>query len=368
MASTRRCRANNGGIMATNNAINANQTTPLALVNGGTSASLTAANGGIFYSNATTAAILAPTSTANQPLLSGASGAPGWSTATYPGSTTINQILYSSAANTVTGLSTANNSALVTNGSGVPSLASSLSGDFTYTSSTAGATRTLTVSNTDNTNTASSANILASTGGASSGDATYQASTTTTVWTWGIDNSVTSPTADPFVISQGTALGTNNIMSVATSGEINFPLQPAFLGILETTVTNVTGNGAAFQLGTTTALTEIFDQNADFNTNGTFTSPVTGRYFLQGQFFVTGNTISTVFFCTIVTSNRAYVNTKTRAASATDYTSDSTTLADMDLGDTATLSITVTGEAGNTDDIFGAATSGASHFCGYLAC
>ena len=291
-----------------------------------------------------------------------------YSTATYPATTTVSQVLYSSATNVVSGLATANNSALVTNATGVPSLATSLTNDFTYTSATAGATRTLTVSNTDNTNTASSANILASTGGASAGDATYQSSTTTTVWTWGVDNSVTSPTADPFVISQGTALGTNNIMSVATSGEINFPLQPAFLGILETPVNNVTGAGAAFQLGTTTALTEIFDQNSDFNTNGTFTSPVTGRYFLQGQFFVTGNTISTVFFCTIITSNRAYVNTKTRGASAADYTSDSTTLADMDLGDTATLSITVTGEAGNTDDIFGAATSGASHFCGYLAC
>lgn len=56
----------------------------LNLVNGGTNASLTASNGGIVYSTATALAILAGTATANQILLSGASGAPTWSTATYP--------------------------------------------------------------------------------------------------------------------------------------------------------------------------------------------------------------------------------------------------------------------------------------------
>lgn len=96
--------------------------TPIPLIEGGTNASLTADNGGILYSSATAAAILASTSTANQPLLSGASGAPGWSTATYPGSTTANQILYSSANNTVAGLATANTAVLATNGSGVPSI------------------------------------------------------------------------------------------------------------------------------------------------------------------------------------------------------------------------------------------------------
>lgn len=48
------------------------------------------------------------------------------STSTWPSTTTINQILYSSSANTVAGLSTANNSILQTNGSGVPSFATSL--------------------------------------------------------------------------------------------------------------------------------------------------------------------------------------------------------------------------------------------------
>lgn len=56
----------------------------LGLTRGGSNASLTASNGGIVYSTASAMAILAGTATAGQMLRSGASGAPSWSTATYP--------------------------------------------------------------------------------------------------------------------------------------------------------------------------------------------------------------------------------------------------------------------------------------------
>ena len=62
-----------------------------------------------------------PTATVGQVLQSaGAAADPAFSTATYPLTTTINQILYSSAANTVTGLATANNAILTTTAAGVP--------------------------------------------------------------------------------------------------------------------------------------------------------------------------------------------------------------------------------------------------------
>jgi len=64
---------------------------------------------------------LGPTATAGQVLQSaGAAADPAFSTATYPATTTINQILYSSAANTVTGLATANRGVLTTGATGVP--------------------------------------------------------------------------------------------------------------------------------------------------------------------------------------------------------------------------------------------------------
>ena len=66
-----------------------------------------------------------PTATSGQVLQSqGLSSDPAFSTATYPSTTTINQILYSSAANTVSGLSTANNAILTTGATGVPTLTS----------------------------------------------------------------------------------------------------------------------------------------------------------------------------------------------------------------------------------------------------
>lgn len=65
--------------------------------------------------------------TAGQVFQSGGPSAdPSYSTATYPSTTTINQILYSSANNTVGAIPSANSALLLTNSSGVPSFSSSL--------------------------------------------------------------------------------------------------------------------------------------------------------------------------------------------------------------------------------------------------
>ena len=62
-----------------------------------------------------------PTATAGQVLQSaGSSADPAFSTATYPATTTIDQILYSSAANVVSGLATANRGVLTTGATGTP--------------------------------------------------------------------------------------------------------------------------------------------------------------------------------------------------------------------------------------------------------
>lgn len=123
----------------------------LSLTRGGSNASLTASNGGVVYSTATAMAILSGTATANQVLVSGASGAPSWSTAAFPvtagsagtilrsnGTNWVNStatfadiysastLLYSNGANTVTGLATANSAALVTTSSGVPTWSSTM--------------------------------------------------------------------------------------------------------------------------------------------------------------------------------------------------------------------------------------------------
>ncbi len=94
----------------------------LVLANGGTSASLTASNGGVFYSTATAGAILAGTATAGRIIRSGASAAPSWSTSTYPATNAVNTLLYASSANVMSALATGNNGVLITSATGVPSL------------------------------------------------------------------------------------------------------------------------------------------------------------------------------------------------------------------------------------------------------
>lgn len=60
---------------------------------------------------------------------------PAYSTATYPSTTSINQILYSSAANTVSGLTATANGALITGAAGIPSIAALTDGQVIIGSS-----------------------------------------------------------------------------------------------------------------------------------------------------------------------------------------------------------------------------------------
>lgn len=81
-----------------------------------------------------------PTSTAGQVLQSaGAAADPAFSTATYPLTTTVSQILYSSATNTVTGLATANRGVLTTGATGVPAITALATDGQLIIGSTAGA-------------------------------------------------------------------------------------------------------------------------------------------------------------------------------------------------------------------------------------
>lgn len=290
-------------------------------------------------------------------------------TSTYPNTNAISTLLYASASNVMSALATANSSVLITNSSGVPSLGTSLVNDFTYTSAVAGGTRTLTISNTDNTNAASAATVITSTGGASSGDASYQASTTTTTWIWGVDNSVTSPTADPFVIAQGTALGTNNVMSVDTAGAINYPLQPSFLAVLNTTINDVTGDGTNYKI---VFDTEIYDQGSNA-VSGTFTAPVTGRYLFTGGCQVDGLTSShTQEVLNLTASNRTLGllngNPLNMKVGGISFGYAAGNYVDMDAADTCSLNVIVFNGAKVVDIDGNGSTTPTTYFGGALTC
>ena len=202
----------------------------------------------------------------------------------------------------------------------------------------------------NNSNTASStANFNVQVAGGTAGDATHQSTVSgVTTWTWGVDNS----DSDAYAIAQGTTLGTNNIMRSSVAGEINYPLQPAFLAYLETSVLNVTGDGTQY---TVIYDTEVFDQNSDFNlATSTFTAPVTGRYQISVSGNLIGGTSMTAIFCRIVTSNRTYrILLPLNAGVTSAGSAVGSILADMDAADTFTITLQSTDSGGKIDDAAG---------------
>ena len=134
--------------------------------------------------------------------------------------------------------------------------------------------------------------------------------------------------------------------------------QPAFCVTPTSVQTNITaGDHVTVVFGT-----EIFDQNSDFSSN-TFTAPVTGRYQLNAQLYVISlDSVSDFYQARIVTSNRNY-----EAVFDPDFGQDAVywafsinALADMDAGDTVTVSLRQQSGTSQTD------IDNGSRFSGYL--
>jgi hypothetical protein len=243
----------------------------LNLGSGGTNASLTASNGGIFYSTGSAGAILAGTATAHQVLLSGASTSPIWSTATYPVTTTINQLLYSSSSNVIAGLTTANSSVLITSSGGVPSLSTTLPAGLTIP----GYQTTITPSALTEVN---DTNVTLTLGGAPS-TALLQAVSLTLGWTGdlaisrggtGVGSVTTAPTATAWAGWDGNEnLSANNFL----------PNYATTATAAATTTLTVTSAYAQFFTGTTTQSVVL---------------PVTNTLVLGFPFYIVNNSTGVV--------------------------------------------------------------------------
>jgi hypothetical protein len=163
--------------------------------------------------------------------------------------------------------------------------------------------------------------------------------------------------------------GTTTGMTIDKDGAITKPLQPAFLAVSNSTVSNIAIN-------TTTTISfnyEVFDQNADYNTsNYTFTAPVTGRYQLNAQIYMYQMPENGGYsLININTSNRSYLDIFSNSAHDSEITYNSlkvACLADMDANDTAYVTFyqqTGTAQA----DIQGSGSNqGNTQFSGFLAC
>lgn len=188
---------------------------------------------------------------------------------------------------------------------------------------------------------------------------------------WRIGNDATD---DSYRLSQGSALGTNDTFIMTSAGERTMPLQPAWLGRLPSNETNETGDGTTYILGDTdvgVAVTEIYDQSGDFtpgSSNGaTFTSPVSGIYYLNCLWRIGSIGTTTDILMNLITSNRTYETIQCTGAGVVsgggiwEFTSSVT--GELDAGDVARTSFVANGAGGLTVGI-----RGSSHFGGFLAC
>ena len=153
-----------------------------------------------------------------------------------------------------------------------------------------------------------------------------------------------------------------NAMRIDSTGAMTKPLQPAFLADC-----NYTGSALAINTThTVPALNERFDQNGDYNTSTyTFTAPVTGKYQLNGNFYVHAfdDTTNYVEFF-ITTSNRTYrgvIDNTLTSADVDNYNNSISVLADMDVNDTAKLQLNIPNSGAAQ-----MAVSNLMNFSGYL--
>jgi hypothetical protein len=143
----------------------------------------------------------------------------------------------------------------------------------------------------------------------------------------------------------------NTALTIAATGEVTMPLQPAVFAFNASNENNLTGNGTA---ATARLNTEVYDQNADFASN-TFTAPVTGRYHISACLAVSGMTTSaTAFLVQLVTSNRTFVPVQGGSVPANgSYHWPLSVDADMDVNDTVYMRFYVYGMGSDTVDIRG---------------
>ena len=173
----------------------------------------------------------------------------------------------------------------------------------------------------------------------------------------GLDDST-----DDLVIGKGSALGTTAHIVTDENGHVTLPLQPGFLASSGTQ--NNLAVGAYVDI---IYSTEIFDNNADYNTgNYTFTAPVTGRYHFSFSLNLTAVDTAGMNYVWFLldTSNRDYrldlMHSNLADADLALHGFKGTVIADMDASDTAKMRFYQDGGTAQAD------VDGNSYFSGYL--
>jgi hypothetical protein len=137
------------------------------------------------------------------------------------------------------------------------------------------------------------------------------------------------------------------------------PKQPSFMAYINSAKTNVTGDGTAY---TVVFDTERYDIGGNYNTStGVFTAPYTGKYLftctIQPEQI---DAAQTDFIFSLVTSNNTYdigrASYGILRLSASFVGLNGSCMADMDAGDTASISLAISQVGGKTVDLNASST------------
>jgi hypothetical protein len=161
---------------------------------------------------------------------------------------------------------------------------------------------------------------------------------------------------------------TTQTASISRPGITLSAHQPAFLAYVNTSITNVTGDGTVY---TIIFDTEVLDQGTNFNLGtSVFTAPYTGLYQFNYQCRIVGGTTITAATMQLVTTARTYTQLMHLIIGATTTANGMiSVLANMTAGDTASVSVTTTDGSGKVDDVSGlVSTQAVTFFSGNLVC
>lgn len=300
------------------------------------------------------------------------------STSTYPDTNAVSTLLYASSANVMAALATANNGVLITSATGVPSLLAAGSTGQVLTATTGSpaswaAPAASSISITGNSGGALTGASFTFTGGTTgltfSGSGSTETLTGTLAIANGGTNATSMATSTGIVKYDGTRLVTSATAKIDSSDRYTNTSQPTFLAFLGTTDTNVTGDNTLYTIGSGNALTKVVDQGTNLNTNGTFTAPVAGNYFLQATAILVGGTVINGGEMRIVTTGRTFRQfLPTTAGNTTQLAGSVSTITSMAAGDTATFQISSSDTGGKVDDLGGGASPYITWISGYLVC
>ena len=179
-------------------------------------------------------------------------------------------------------------------------------------------------------------------------------------------NATTMTTSLGIVKFDGTRQVTSSTATLDANNVYTNTSQPMFSAYLASEDNNVTGDGTNYFVGTNVAFTEIFDIGNNFNTNGTFTCPVTSKVLLHASLLLQQVFVAANITVQIVTSNRSYIWGNTPGAPFVgNFPVVLTAIADMDAGDTATFLVCVSAGT-KVVDIYGGANDLRTFFQGAI--